>query len=1120
MSQTTGTTTPPKQDANVSAQDRWVTTFTGVETRRGTITIGEHRAEPQPTWQSATPSDPTAPKMQQPRDLKLAEVDAALLGLTEAADDIGAPLGRAGVEPDIVRATEGRDALANAADRGEIAKQLAAAPALLEGIETARLAAVKDKADCLTLADKTKVAGDALGLLNKAADEIGSPLGRTGVQQDIDKLTEAHAALGKATTREALAKEIEAATALPGRIEEVGKAVEKDKADCAAWAEQKEKVRLALEAVENAAQGIGAPLLRTAIDPEINAVKLKAEALDKAATREAVAKEVAAAPALVGEIGKVGEQAGKDKDACVKLAEEKEKVRLALEAVENAAQGIGAPLLRTAIDPEINAVKLKAEALDKAATREAIAKEVAAAPALVGEIEKVGEQAGKDKDACVALDLKTKEVAAALLGLDNAAKLITAKIARDPVDPDIKKVTDAHGDLAKAADRAEIAKQLAAVPQLLLDIESARQAAVAAEVEWQKLAAKKADVEKTLGSANVWISWIPGGTVKSGLEGDAKAVKQSLDNLKNAASLQAYSDALNLAETAAATAKTKAYAAGAPPYADSQLKTLGKWLPIFKPIAEPNPVKTQFDALTVRKNSAGSTTDPKATLLAIGNDAFAACTAAKKAYAADQIVFRALEAAKASASGVSAPSFKNTLLTYIGDAETDRTNAYTATTVAALLSKLEDLKKSAERLRVAMAGVAPMTQAVEKSLIEADTAIKQLPSGASPRNELAIKYADLRLRLTNAGTETDYWKQQDQLSALDKEALALVEEARTATFQEKAKTTVGKQEIDELIKSFGAATDDPVRQAVCRAAMQACYGVGIKAPEGVPIKSLPALYQMMTLMPKKDFDGLKKIKYETDPLINTSYYGQKKVVLNKIGDGTSEYDLVNQADPTQKERVNYFNFTALHEFGHHVDGENGVMRDHGKNAGFGQWKQETIDSVVDAVYTAAFAALTTVTPPPITQPPKTTSGSTGEKPPEPTPPPPPPPTEADLKLLIRTLLDSGAATKPTSATVKPLGTLFNAWDKIEGKEGWKKCLAIRNPAQSPWNKPTEITAGRAFHEGYDGDWYSYDTGERTSGGISHYQFRSPVEWFAEQYAFYKLKPGKTKPTAIATYLAM
>jgi hypothetical protein len=384
-----------------------------------------------------------------------------------------------------------------------------------------------------------------------------------------------------------------------------------------------------------------------------------------------------------------------------------------------------------------------------------------------------------------------------------------------------------------------------------------------------------------------------------------------------------------------------------------------------------------------------------------------------------------------------------------------------------------------------------MTRKVGDSLAEADKAIRELPTGASPRTELEVKFADLRQRLTAVGTISDYWKLQAELDALDKQALALAEEARTASFEVKAATEQGRKEIATLIKSFGASTDDPVKQAVCRAAMVAVYKVPLEAPEGMSVKTLPAIFEMMTLVPKEHFKDLEKIAYETDPLINTSYYNPKQVVLNKIGDGTGDHELENQYDPDKKDRVNYHNFTALHEFGHHVDAINDVMGKNGSKAGFGIWKNEAIDDVVETVYTASFASFL----------------GTGKT-----------PTEADLRALVKILLETGKAPKPGSAKAK-LGSLFADWANIEGKKGWAECLAIRDCEQSPWDTPVEFANSRCYHEGYEGQWFSYASSER-GGGISNYQWRSPVEWFAEQYAFYRLAPGKAKPNAIATYLAM
>jgi hypothetical protein len=1207
------------------AQDAWVSKFTGVEARRGPVTIGGHRAAspeqpttptPEPTpWQSAKPSDPNAPQMAQPRDQKLAEVDGALKELETAANAIGAPLLRTAVEPDIARVKEGREALANAADRGEVAKQLANVPALLQDIATVKLAAEKDKADGETLAAKALEVGNALVDLNKAADGIGQPLGRTQIAPAIDEVTQAHAAMAKAATREQVAQQVAGAPALLQKIAEVKQAAEKDKtdgelhvtkvievnaalktaneaadaigaplaraavdqaikdaetkrdtlasaatrdaidtqlkaapallneieqarlaaakdkADCEALAEKTRVADEALKQLNSAADGIGAPLARTAVQGEIDPLAQALAGLGKATTRDALAKEIETAEGLPARIAEVGKSVEKDKQAGLALAAEKEKVRLALEAVETAAGLIGAPLLRTAIDPQINTVKQEAEKLNTAATRDAISQQVAAAPTLLGEIEKVRLAAVKDKE-------DGEKLATALQAVDNAIGPMTNAfnalnpVCKKEVQVDIDKVAKGRDDLSKAATRDVIGTQLAAQPQLLLDIAAAQQKAVNTLADWNGLQVRKAKADKDAGTIKNIMSWIPGGSTKNAFNNDLADLKQAIVDLDSAGTLQKYKDDLAAVELTVTTMTKNATDAATPPWADKKLEDMKKWLPVFKPIADPNPVSKDYDALLLRKNSAASGGgDVTANLTAVAQDIIAATDQAKAAYAADQFLLRTLQTARGNANAITSPTDKSTMLSFVSQIETRRTNFYsTETTASGLASKLNGQKGVADQVRAATAGIGPMTAAIQSALTDADVAIKQLPSGVSPRNELTVTYTNLTSRLATVGSTADYWARQAELVALQKAALKLVADARGATFQAKASTTTGQGEIDSLINGYGSPTDDPVQQQVIKAAIKASYGVDLEIPEGMSMKTIKQLYEAIRMVPKSHLQGLTKINYETDPLINTSYYGGKEVTLNKIGSGTSEYDLTNQGNPTQKERVNYFTFTALHEFGHYVDDANSVMKDNGKGTGFGKWEEETLDSVVDALYTASFATLTTVRPPPITTPPPTSGGTGGtggtgggtsgtQTQPQ-QPPPPPPPTEPDLKQLIRTLLEKGAANKPASAT-GALGSLFHAWDTdIKDKDGWKKCLAIRDSDSSPWDNPTEVTAGRYFHEGYPGQWYSYDKGERSSGGISHYQFRSPVEWFAEQYAFYRMKPTATKPTALASYLTM
>ena len=1094
MSQTTETATPPKQDTNAEAQDRWVTTFTGVEARRGAIAIGEDRAPPRPTWQDATPSDPTAPKMEQPRDLKLAEIDAALLGLTQAADEIGAPLGRAGVEPDITRAKEGRDALASAADRGEIAKQLAAAPALLEGIEAARLAAVKDKADGETLAAKKLEVGNALAELGKAADEIGAPLKRAAIDPAVEELTKAHAAMGQATTREQVAEQINGAGALLGKIGEATQAARKDKADGETLAEKTRVADEALKQLNSDADGIGAPLGRTAVQGEIDKLTQALAGLGKAATREALAKEIETAEALPGQIAEAGKAIEKDKQSILALAAEKEKVRLALEAVETAAGQIGAPLLRTAIDPQINGVKQQAEALTTAATRETINQQVAAAPTLLGEIEKVRLAAVKDKDDCANLVKAQDDATKAYVLLDTAVKAITGAPAQKSVADTVKGIDIRRDALLQAGDRTEIDKQIKAAPQFLLDIASAQQAAEQAELGWQDVLAKKVKAEKTLKTVKSRLTWLPDGQNKTDLTKERDAIVETLAKLDNAATLDAAKNDVAIAGPAATTLNNKVFGFSAPEMAADRLKGLAKWLRVFDKVVKPNAVSDTYDNLKNSYDAAKSDPDPGPTYDAIDDDISEAIKHATKAYAADQSRGLFLAEAQKNVGGVTNPGLKQQIQDALKNAETDRKAAYGEATIKDMYSKLRVERDYAEMLKGAAIGIAGLTGKAQAALLEATTAIKLLTAGTPPEPDLTKQYKKIEKALADAPGIPDFRDEIDSMNDIITDALDLVEQARKAVFAEQAKTKDGTKKIDELIKNMGEGTDDPVKQAVVRAAIEARFKVPLEIPKGLSVTTLPTIYEMLAMVGENHLAGLEGLAFDTDPTTTASYYGGNKIVLNNMRDPNKEEDYQDQGDPDKQVRVKTCKTTALHELGHHVDEIKDVMGKNMEKAGFGKWKSESLDDVVTAVYTASFAALV-----------GTGSGKT--------------PTEQDLRALVRSLLESGKATKPTSDT-DTLGSLFAEWANIEGKTGWTVCLAIRDPdGNTPWNTPVEVASGRAYHEGYDNDWYSYDVGERAAG-ISDYQWRSPVEWFAEQFAFYRLQPQRQKPKAIAAYLSM
>jgi hypothetical protein len=252
---------------------------------------------------------------------------------------------------------------------------------------------------------------------------------------------------------------------------------------------------------------------------------------------------------------------------------------------------------------------------------------------------------------------------------------------------------------------------------------------------------------------------------------------------------------------------------------------------------------------------------------------------------------------------------------------------------------------------------------------------------------------------------------------------------------------------------------------------------------------LPALYNMMAMVPSKQLEGLKKIEYETDPTMLTSYYVDQKVVFNEIGAEGGTQAMENQADPKKTKNPDYFKMTALHELGHYVDDKNHVMDGGLGKPELGNWKNSNIGEIAEVFYNRSMKALV----------------GGGKK-----------PTKDDLVALLSQALATGGAKKPANAG-GPLGSLFDDWDSIVANAAYLDCLQIRNADASPWNHMVDAGDGRAYHEGYAGYWYSYPVSERAKG-ISNYQFRAPAEWFAEQFAYFRMYSDKKPPASLAPYM--
>ncbi len=93
---------------------------------------------------------------------------------------------------------------------------------------------------------------------------------------------------------------------------------------------------------------------------------------------------------------------------------------------------------------------------------------------------------------------------------------------------------------------------------------------------------------------------------------------------------------------------------------------------------------------------------------------------------------------------------------------------------------------------------------------------------------------------------------------------------------------------------------------------------------------------------------------------------------------------------------------------------------------------------------------------------------------------------------------------PAVNPAPPKGTKQEDWDKArELVVSW--CQSVR-VGSSLWNNGAlskhVAIGGRVYQEAYAGqDWVSYELAAR-SKGITGYQFRSKLEWFAELYAAY------------------
>ncbi|MGZ5238935.1 MAG: hypothetical protein ACXWCN_02350 [Caldimonas sp.] len=310
-----------------------------------------------------------------------------------------------------------------------------------------------------------------------------------------------------------------------------------------------------------------------------------------------------------------------------------------------------------------------------------------------------------------------------------------------------------------------------------------------------------------------------------------------------------------------------------------------------------------------------------------------------------------------------------------------------------------------------------------------------------------------------------------------------------------------------VLDALVADLPDNIDQDVLTEAVKARYGIVVKqydhrdnAKTGAtktaanpksPDKALKGLYQVLGKVPLKDTKNVKNIERYTEESGGASYRngaGLVKLYCGRPDDGNvQEFNKPGEVVPVGEkvdkgcEPVNpkakepYFNFATLHEVGHAVDDVKGIMKG-GRNRDAG-WKDHTASDIAGIA--------------------------------------------ADHFKYDRAYLEVVTASKkgtpPAVKPAPPSGTKPEDWDLARQKaEDWIK--SIREDAGIWWRggecKRTAL-GGRVYHEAYAdwGSWVSYNLSAR-SQGVTGYQFRSPMEWFAELYAtFYSQKMNPKHPAA-------
>jgi hypothetical protein len=364
----------------------------------------------------------------------------------------------------------------------------------------------------------------------------------------------------------------------------------------------------------------------------------------------------------------------------------------------------------------------------------------------------------------------------------------------------------------------------------------------------------------------------------------------------------------------------------------------------------------------------------------------------------------------------------------------------------------------------------PEVAAALKALADEAAALKKLGFDTT---QMMADHADFTKSAGNASKLPDEGARTKALAAIKKRVNEAVEHAKALSAS--CKSVMGDSKDNP---------SDAQKSAIYKKALEDLYSLKIKVPAGMANTHFDKVFDMFGTLPKDQAKNaqMKKLTYSNKASdAGGGAFGSTEIEMGDFGDakGSETYEIDGVKIP-----ANSFNVTTLHEIGHSVDEDKGVMSSNQSKAGCGGWKSETIASIT-TVYLDELK--------------KTAKPSAAV-------------TDPMLKGAITNALASGDTTQP---------------DAI-GDDDWQKivvfltdsCLPIRSDAD-PWFAPSQVViGGRVYQEAYDGEWWSYDNGARGTTKVNDYQWRSPAEWFAEVYAISwlaKKKPPAGVDAAIVAY---